>query len=375
MPTLTLTKKQKIQAIAAAAAALLLIGGLIWRHEAARWTTTDNAYVQADTAIVSPQVEGFVAEVLVAENQAVAAGQPLVRLDPADARARLAEAEAALAAARAAVRSVGAQASLQTSQVAERAAAVRSAEAEAQLARSDLQRYGVLAERGLVAPQRLQSSRAAADQASAGVSQARAALEAQRRSVSALGTSRAEAEAQVRAAEARLAQAQLAVERTTIVAPVDGVVGDLSARPGEYVRPGAQVMVLVPLGRAYVVANFKETQVGRLRIGQIVEIHADAFPGEAIHGRVESFSPASGSEFALIPVEHASGNFTRITQRVPVRIALDDEPLAAALRPGLSLEVRVDTRSPGGASFVESAVLDPNQLADAAPAPPAEALR
>ena len=166
---------------------------------------------------------------------------------------------------------------------------------------------------------------------------------------------RNQAQAEVEAAEAELAAAQLALTRTTIYAPIDGVVGDLTIRVGEAARPGAQVMAVVPLRATYVTANFKETQVHKLRLGQHVLIKADAFPGQEVEGVVASFAPASGSEFALIPVEHASGNFTKITQRLPVRIALAPSDLARALRPGLSLEVKVDARSEGGASFAEAA--------------------
>jgi membrane fusion protein (multidrug efflux system) len=352
------------QIAAGAAIALVILVGTLWWLEESRWTKTDNAYVQADTAIISPQLEGFVAEVLVQENQAVTIGQPLIQIDPADAQSELEQARAALVAAQAGVRAVEAQSALQSSQVNERNAAVQSAEAQSRLAAADLARAGMLSERGLVAPQRLQTARASADQAAAGVAQARAALQAQRRSLGGLGASRSEAMAQVRAAQARVAQAELAVTRTTITAPVTGVVGDLSARPGQFVRPGAQVLAIVPLGRAYVVANFKETQVGHLRIGQTVEIRADAFPGQRILGHIESFAPASGTEFAMIPVEHASGNFTRITQRLPVRIALEEAPIATALRPGLSLQVRVDTHSEGTASFAEAAVAAPTIKAE-----------
>lgn len=356
-----LTKQQRM-ALAAVFGLILIGGGLVWHHEATRWTTTNNAYVQADTAIVSPQTVGFVAEILVSDNETVAAGQPLVRLDTADAQAELAQARANLAAAQAAVGAVTSQAAEQASAIAQRSAAVTSAQAQARVARTDLDRYGILAERGLVAPQRLQSARAGADQANAGVAEAVASLQAQRQALGGLGSARTQALAQVRAAQARVEMAELALERTVITAPVSGVVGALSARVGQYVRPGAQILAVVPLGQTYVVANFKETQLGELRIGQRVEIHVDAFPNQTIHGRVESFAPASGAEFALIPVEHASGNFTRITQRLPVRIALDDQPLAIALRPGLSLDVRVDTRSPGGANFAEAATATPASI-------------
>lgn len=351
------TLKKKAPLIAGGAAALaLLIGGGLWWVDKSNWVDTDNAYVQADTVSVSPQIAGYVAEVLVSDNQRVQPGQVLVRLDPAEASAALEQAEARVAALRAAVANVDDRAALEAAQVGERAAALQSARAQADLARADLDRYGRLAEQGYVSSQRIQSTRAKAAEAEAGVNQAAAGLEAQRRAAGALGSVRAQTLAELRQAEAAVERARLDLDRTLIRAPVAGVVGARGVRPGQYVRPGGQLMSVVPLGDAYVVANFKETQVGRLALGQTVEIEADAFPGRVIRGRVDSFSPATGSEFALIPVENATGNFTKIVQRVPVKIAVDrSEPLASALRPGLSLTVRVDLRSRGGASFAEAA--------------------
>ena len=149
-----------------------------------------------------------------------------------------------------------------------------------------------------------------------------------------------------------------------IRAPAAGVVGARGVRAGQYVRPGGQLLSLVPLGDTYIVANFKETQLDRLRLGQTVHIEADAFPGVDLTGRIDSFAPATGSEFALIPIENATGNFTKITQRVPVRILVNRAEGGAALRPGLSVEVRIDLKSEGGASFAEAAT-GQTRLADA----------
>lgn len=345
-------------ALAVAAAVALIIGGVVWWQGKERWEATENAYVQADTVVVSPQVSGYVAEVLVTDNQRVAPGQELVRLDPAEARAALLQAEANVAAAEAAVRNVDDRAALGQAQIAQAAAGVSSARAQAQVASTDLDRYGKLAGSGWVSPQRLQAVRAGAVEARAGVAQAAAALEAQRRQVGALSSVREQSLAQLDQARAALEQARINLDRTVIRAPVGGVVGARAVRPGQYVRPGGAMLSVVPLGQTFVVANFKETQVGRMRIGQRVEIRADAFPGQAFRGRVESFAPATGSEFAMIPVENDTGNFTKITQRVPVRIALETgSPLAAALRPGLSVSVKVDLKSEGGVNFAQSGQL------------------
>lgn len=337
------------------AAVLILIGGAFWWIDKQTYETTDNAFIQADNVSVAPLIEGYVAEVLVADNQRVAPGQVLVRIDPATIQARLAEAEANAAALDAAVRGVDDKAVLEKALIAQKAAAVRSAQAEAQLAEAELGRYGALAGEGWVSAQRAQTARAAASKAGAGVAQAQAALEAERRSAESLGSTRAQTLAQAQAAHAAVERARIDLSRTEIRAPIGGVVGARGVRPGQYVRAGSSLMSIVPLGEAYVVANFKETQVNRLRIGQPVEIHADAFGDATITGRIDSFAPATGSEFALIPVENAVGNFTKIAQRLPVRIAVDrDTPLAGALRPGLSVKVKVDVTADTGPSFAEA---------------------
>jgi membrane fusion protein (multidrug efflux system) len=348
--------KKRLPLIVAATVVLaLLAGGAAWWTGKQRWETTDNAFVKTDTTDVSPQIDGYVVEVPVADNARVRAGDVLVRLDDADARAALARAEANYQAALAGVGAVDARAQQEQAVIASRAAAVSEAEAQARLARGEVERYAALAQRGWVSDQRIQTERAAAARADAALAQARAGLAAEQRSVSVLGSSRAQSVASVEQARAELETARLALERTVIRAPVDGVVGARSVRVGQYVRPGASILSIVPLGDAYVVANFKETQVARLKIGQEVEIRADAFRGLALTGHIDSFAPATGSEFALIPIENATGNFTRITQRVPVRIRID-QARAAALRPGLSVEVRVDVRSGGGAAFADAGV-------------------
>ena len=346
--------------IAAVVALALIVGGVFWWLNGRRGAATDNAFVEADTTLISPQVAGYVSEVLVADNQHVEAGQILVRLDDAEARARLAAAEANLQALIAAVDNVDARAVQEEAAIAQRAAAVRQAQAQAGLAQAEVERYGQLADQGWVSQQRIQTERATAQQAQAGVAAAQAALVAEQRTAGVLGSSRAQSVAAVQQAQAAVDEARIALERTVIRAPAAGAVGARSVRVGQYVQPGGQMMSLVPLGDTYVVANFKETQVDRLRLGQTVEITADAFPGRSLTGRIDSFSPATGSEFALIPIENATGNFTKITQRVPVRIVVvhdrQDGAEAIALRPGLSVEVRVDLQSEGGASFAQAAV-------------------
>ncbi|WP_420470225.1 HlyD family secretion protein [Brevundimonas sp. FT23042] len=347
--------KKRLPLIIAGVIALgLVVGGVVWWQGKQRWEATDNAFVQADTTSLSPQVEGYVVEVLVADNQRVEAGQVLIRLDDADAKARLAQAEANLAALEAAVSNVDARAEQEQAMIASRAASVAQAQAQADLARQQVNRYSQLAEQGWVSQQRIETERASARTAQASVAEAQAALAAEQRTAGVLGSSREQSVASVAQARALVDQARIALDRTVIRAPVSGVVGARGVRVGQYVRPGGVILSIVPLGDTYVVANFKETQLDRMRLGQAVEIKADAFRGEPLVGHIDSFAPATGSEFALIPVENATGNFTKITQRVPVRIRVDRRE-GAVLRPGLSVEVKVDLKSDGGLTFAESA--------------------
>ncbi|WP_309646087.1 HlyD family secretion protein [Phenylobacterium sp.] len=350
--------KKLVPIAAGCLTAVVLLGGAgLWWVDKQKHENTDNAFVEADKVTVAPQVDGYVAEVLVGDNVRVSAGQVLVRLDAGPLKARLAQAQANAVALEAAVRGVDDKAQLEQAMIAQKAAGVRSADAQAEMAQAELARYGALASQGWISPQRAQSARAAATQANAGVAEARATLEAERRTAAALGSERAQTQATAAAARAAVQQARIDLERTEIRAPVAGVVGARAVRPGQYVRPGSALMSVVPLGEAYVVANFKETQVSRLRIGQSVTIHADAFGKQAIAGRIDSFAPATGSEFAMIPVENAVGNFTKITQRLPVKIVVDPKsPLAGALRPGLSVKVKVDVTADTGPSFAETSV-------------------
>jgi membrane fusion protein (multidrug efflux system) len=347
-------------AVAGVTSLALVVGAGFWWANRQHYESTDNAFVEADTAPVSALIAGHVTDVLVSDNEAVAPGQPLVRLDPTDPQNRLAQATANLAAAEAQVRSVDDKAALEQSMIAERGAGVMSAEADKRTAELDMARYGKLAQQGWISDQGLQKARASAQQTAAALAQAQAVLEAERRSARSLGAARAQNVAQVEAAKAAVDQARTDLSRTEIRSPIAGVVGARAVRPGQYVQPGVTLMAVVPLGQTYVVANFKETQVARMRVGQRVEIHADAFD-KPIRGRIQSFAPATGSEFALIPVENAVGNFTKITQRVPVKIAVDpNASLASALRPGLSVVVKVDITGGSGPSFAQGP--DPARL-------------
>jgi membrane fusion protein, multidrug efflux system len=307
--------------------------------------STDDAYVKADSTIVSPKVSGYIADVLVGDNQPVKAGQLLARIDDRDFRTALEQARADVAAAEAAVRNLDAQISLQQPLIEQGTADVAAAEATLQFAQEEQARYDGLMKTGSGTIQRAQQTDAALREKTALLQHGKSGLLAAQRKVDVLTTDRARAVAQVDRARAVEAQAALNLSYTQIAAPVDGTVGARSLRVGEFVQAGTQLMAVVPLDAVYVVANFKETQLTHVRNGQPVEIRIDSFHGTRLKGHVDSLSPASGLEFALLPPDNATGNFTKIVQRVPVKILLDDHGLTGLLRPGMSAEPTVDTKA------------------------------
>jgi membrane fusion protein (multidrug efflux system) len=307
--------------------------------------TTDDAYVKADSTIVAPKVSGYIAEVLVSDNEKVAAGQLLARIDDRDFRTALAQAKADVAASDAAVRNLDAQIELQQPIIQQQAAEVDAAEANLQFAQEERARYDVLMKSGSGTVQRAQQTDAALRAQTAQLQQGKAGLAAANKRIEVLATDRAKALAQLDHARAVEAQAALNLSYTEITAPVDGSVGARSLRVGQFVQAGTQLMAVVPLDAVYVVANFKETQLTHVRNGQPVELRIDSFHGTTLKGHVDSLSPASGLEFALLPPDNATGNFTKIVQRVPVKIVLDDHNLNGLLRPGMSAEPTVNTKA------------------------------
>lgn len=343
--------------IAVGIALAAAIGGAVYILLPHGSVTTDAAYLEADSSVVSPRIRGIVSEILVQDNTIVKVGTPLLRIDDAEFAAReasaeadLRTAEAAVLAARAAFSELSAQQRLANSDVTAARAAIVSAEAEAERTGADKARFDRLADAGAASRRDVDQTSAAAASANAEVARLTAKLDVSR-SQSAAVTARHEtliaALAEAQASEAR-AKAALDLARqdssyTLVKAPVDGVIGDRKANVGDYVQPGTRLMTVVPLDALYVVANFKETQVARMLPGQSATIEADALPGVKLHGKVESFAPGSGSQFSLLPFEPGTGNFTKIVQRVPVRIALDrDQADVKRLRPGLSTVVTVN---------------------------------
>jgi membrane fusion protein (multidrug efflux system) len=307
--------------------------------------TTDDAYVKADSTIIAPKVSGYIAKVLVSDNEPVKAGQLLARIDDRDFRTALDQARADVAASEAAVRNFDAQIELQQPIIKQQAAEVDAAEANLKFAQEERTRYDELMKMGSGTVQRAQQTDAALRAEIAQLQQGKAGLVAANRKIEVLETERAKAIAQLDHAHAVEQQATLNLSYTQITAPVDGTVGARSLRVGQYVQAGTQLMAVVPLDQVYVVANFKETQLTHVRNGQPVELRVDSFHSTRLKGHVDSLSPASGLEFALLPPDNATGNFTKIVQRVPVKIVLDDQRLKGLLRPGMSVEPSVDTKA------------------------------
>ena len=307
--------------------------------------TTDDAYVKADSTIISPKVSGYIAQVLVGDNEKVKAGQLLARIDDRDFQAARSQAHADVDASEAAVRNLDAQIALQQPIIEQGTADVAATEANLKFAQEEQTRYDGLMKTGSGTIQRAQQTDAALRANTAQLQHSKSGLQAAERKVDVLTTDRAKAVAQLDRARAVEQQAALNLSYTEITAPVDGTVGARSLRVGQFVQAGTQLMAVVPLDAVYVVANFKETQLTHVRNGQPVEVEIDSFHGTKLRGHVDSLSPASGLEFALLPPDNATGNFTKIVQRVPVKIVLDDHSLTGLLRPGMSAEPTVNTKA------------------------------
>ncbi|WP_416065696.1 HlyD family secretion protein [Rhizobium sp. ZK1] len=360
-------KKNGRKAIKRAVIAAALLAGVAFAGDFGYryWTvgrfieSTDDAYVKADYTTVAPKVAGYIKQVLVNDNNPVKAGQVLARIDDRDFQAALSQARADVKAAEAAVTNLDAQISLQQSIIAQARATLDASQASLTFAQSDADRASRLITNGAGTQSRAEQSQSLKDQAAAAVERDRAAVVAAENKVPVLQTQREQALAQRDRALAAARQAELNLSYTDIVAAVDGTVGARSIRVGQYVTSGTQLMAVVPLHAVYVVANFKETQLTFVRPGQAVEIKVDSFPDIAIKGHVDSVSPASGLEFSLLPPDNATGNFTKIVQRIPVKIVIDDERLAGLLRSGMSVIPDIDTKAAQTSAAAEEGLSTP----------------
>lgn len=307
--------------------------------------STDDAYLQADSVTVAPKVSGYVTDVYVGDNVPVKVGDPLVRLDSRQYQAALDQAQATIDARKADILRAQAgvpqqRAAIEQAKAQQQAAAVNSRHAE-----DEVRRYGPLATTGAESGDQLSVLTTNRDQARATLSADAAALDQAQARMADLNAQLMQAQAQLEVAEASARQAQLDMQDTLIRSSLAGRIGDRTVRVGQYAQPGTRMMTVVPVQSIYLTANFKETQVGRMRAGQRASLHVDALAGADLHGVVDSFAPGTGSQFALLPPENATGNFTKIVQRVPVRIRIDaDANTRKLLVPGLSVTVDVDTR-------------------------------
>ena len=333
-------------------AAIAALAGSAW-YGFDYWTvgqylvSTDDAYVQADNTTVAPKVSGYLHQVLVGDNERVRAGQVLARIDDRDFKVALDQAKADVAAAEASIVSKQAQLDVQQTVIAAAKATIDVDTAAKTFANQENKRYTDLAATGFGSVQNAQQAQSRNAGAEAAILRDTANLASAERQVDLLKAEIAQAVAASARASALQRQAELNLGYTTITAPIDGVVGNRSLRVGQFVQAGTQLMSVVPVEGAYVVANYKETQLTDVHEGQAVDIAIDMFPGKVVHGHVDSIAPASGQEFALLPPDNATGNFTKVVQRIPVRIALDAaDNSTIELRPGMSVIPTIATRSP-----------------------------
>jgi len=338
------------KALLTSAAAAVLAGGVWfgWNYLTVGQylVSTDDAYVKADNTTVAPKISGYLHEVLVGDNERVKAGQILARIDERDFRVALDQAEADVAAARAAIASKQAQLEIQQSVIGAAKATVDADQATVIFASQENKRYTDLATTGYGSLQNAQQAQSRIANAQAATQRDLANLDSALKQVDLLKAELLQAKATLARAEALQSQARLNLDYTNIIAPIDGTVGNRTLRVGQFVQAGTQLMSVVPARGAYVIANFKETQLTDVRTGQLVDIAIDMFPGQAVHGHVDSIAPASGQEFALLPPDNATGNFTKVVQRIPVKIVLDrSNDASIGLRPGMSVIPTIQTRS------------------------------
>ena len=346
IPKSAVSRKQ----VAITAAGVLLVAFAVWFGH--RWwtvarflETTDDAYVGGEVTVIAPRIAGFIEKVEVTDNQLVHKGDLLVRLDDRDVRAALAKTKAVVLGHEATLANLEATRRLQLSLIDQARAGVAAAEAETVRSRDDQARYRKLANDKVVPLQTSQKADAEYKQAQAYEERARSTVEAAQRQLTVIEAQKRQAEAARAGALADLDAAQLNLSYTELRSPIDGLVGNRSARVGAFASAGAQLLAVVPAQGLWVDANFKESQLAHIRSGMPVSVEADVLPGAVFHGRVESLSPATGAQFSVLPAENATGNFTKIVQRVPVRILLEgDAGTLGRLRPGLSVTAEVDPR-------------------------------
>jgi membrane fusion protein, multidrug efflux system len=338
---------------------VLIVAGAAYYGSYTRFSvSTDDAYVQADSTTVASRVSGYVSAVLIEDHQSVTAGQVLARIDDRDFRAALDQAKADVSASQAAIEDLQAELAEQSALIARANAGVEASQAALDLAELNRVRYRKMAGIGFGSQQQSQEADAQARVRSADLARDRAALSSARDQVQVLKAKLAQTQALRERYEAVERRAALELSYTAVVAPIDGVVAARTVRLGQYVQGGTQLTAIVPLREVYIMANFKETQLTHVHAGEPVLVRVDTFPHLVLHACVDSLAPASGLEFSLLPPDNATGNFTKIVQRIPIKIRLDSSPqLIGQLRPGMSVEASVDTKPAQGTSACKAAPL------------------
>ena len=310
---------------------------------------TDDAYVRGDITPLSAKVDGYVRRIAVDDFQRVKEGDLLVEIEDDDYRARVAQAAADLLGAQAAIENLKARKAAQHAQVAEAEDAIKATQADVERTRLEAARQRTLLATTFGTRQRVEQADAEAERFAATLARNQAQLDAQRSQIAVLDTHEAQLRADVKAKQAALDLAKINLGYTRILAPVDGMVSERGVRDGQYVHAGSQVIAVVPLDNVWVLANYKETQLAHVAIGQRAEIRVDTFPGIVITAMVDSIAPASGAQFSLLPPDNATGNFTKVVQRIPVKLRIaPDNPLSGKLRPGMSViaTILTDTKPP-----------------------------
>jgi len=335
--------------------AILLLAGVVVTLFITRWDawvgasirqTTDDAYLRSDITPLSAKIEGYIRRVPVNDFQQVKQGDLLIEIEEDDYRARLEQAEAELAGAEAAIANLKSRKALQHTQIAEAQDAINATMADVDRTHKEAVRQRALLASTFGTPQKVEQAVAEEKRFEANLARGEAALAAAQRQMAVLDTEEGQLRAAAKAKRAASDLAKIELGYTRIMAPIDGMVSERGVRAGQYVHDGTQVISVVPLRNVWVVANYKETQLTHVKIGQRAEITIDTFPGVVVTGRVDSISPASGSQFTLLPPDNATGNFTKVVQRIPVKITLDPgHSLEGQLRPGMSViaTIRTDT--------------------------------
>jgi membrane fusion protein (multidrug efflux system) len=316
-------------------------GCMYWLKEIHPFETTDNTYLKSHLSLISPKETGYVKEVLFEDNQKVMPGDLLVVIDDHDFKARVAQAEAQVLIETAHIHTLETDKRTQSAKIRQEEANIAAAEADLERAAKDTKRFGNLAADGAVSAQTRDAAESALRQAAARLDKTRSARLEAESELASLDARIDETRARLQAAQSALELARIDLANTRITAPIAGTIGNRSVQVGQLVKPGSVLAYLIPTDGLFVEANFKETQIGRMQPGQPVDIQVDAYPDIRFEGTVDSFSPASGSEFSLLPAENATGNFTKIVRRVPVKIRFKPGTDLSRLKPGLSTVVRV----------------------------------